>query len=139
MCVDIAVLVDFLPSGRREAVIGISPVRDVHRAAEIAEKRGRRAAVPRGAIRTQRKPSISSARGTPKRSRKVGAISIDCVSAASAAAARVWGIVDEQRDVRDLLVEIHAVLGPEIMLAEQKPVIGGHHSAVSFHISWRSK
>src|SRR5690606_28603915 len=33
----------------------------------------------------------------------------------------------EKRDVRELLIEVHAVLGPEVVLAEQETVIGGYH------------
>ena len=33
-------------------------------------------------------------------------------------------MMHEQRDVHDLLVHVHPVLGPEIMLAEQEAMIG---------------
>ena len=34
------------------------------------------------------------------------------------------GVVDEERDVDDLLVHRHPVLGPEVVLAEQEAVVG---------------
>ena len=40
------------------------------------------------------------------------------------AASRVARMGDEERNVGDLLVEVHPVLGPEIMLAEEETVIG---------------
>ncbi len=38
-------------------------------------------------------------------------------------------MVHKQGDVRDLLVKAHSVFCPEIMLAQQKPVIGGDHKS----------
>ena len=65
------------------AVIGVAPVGDVHCAAEIAEQRAVAARLAERDIDGRDSPSISAARrGTPKKSRKVGAISIDCVSPA---------------------------------------------------------
>ncbi len=36
-------------------------------------------------------------------------------------------VMQEQRDMCDLLIEVHPVLCPEIMLAEQEAMIGGDH------------
>ena len=56
-----------------------------------------------------------------------GAKSIVWVSALAPCAGRrgCARVMDEQRDVDDLLVEVHPVLGPEIVLAEQEAVVGG--------------
>jgi hypothetical protein len=39
----------------------------------------------------------------------------------------VGRVVDEERDMRDLLVQAHPVLGPEVVLAQQEAVVGAEH------------
>ena len=51
-------------------------------------------------------------------------MSIDWVSRSTRSAPRVARVVDEERDVDDLLVHRHPVLRPEVVLAEQEPVVG---------------
>ena len=58
-----------------------------------------------------------------------GRSNVDRLGELGDASASLWTprVVGEQRDVHDLLVEVHAVLGPEIVLAQQEPVVGREH------------
>ena len=42
------------------------------------------------------------------------------------------GVMQEERDMSQFFVEIHPVLGPEIMLAKKEPVIGGDNQCCIF-------
>ena len=109
-------------------MIGIEPVGDVDGAAEIAKQRGL-AQCGRGAGRGKDRMTFHFLRNRHTEQVEEGRRQIDRLRQrrGSRAGARIPGIVNEQRNMHDLLIEIHAVLGPEIMLAKQKTVIGRHH------------
>ena len=112
----------------RVAEPGVAAVGDVDAAAPVAEDhRVVLLFVRRRAGAGASGPGPRAGSRAPKSSQRVGIRSMVWVSA-ERRRARLVGegrVVDEERDVADLLVERHPVLGPPVVLAEQEAVVGG--------------
>ena len=113
---------------RRIAEIRVATVRDVDRAAEHAIEH-RVASRRRSRQRVQQRMALVFRRRllaeqVEQRGGDVGGLRERVTTGAGAVAQR--RVMQEERNVRDLVVAGHQDLGPPVVLAQQETVIGGH-------------